>query len=210
MWVGALERVSQPVNRRQVMKRLSLGFVGMVGLMVAAMAMPALAQQGPGGQGPRRERMEQRGGPESGPGGRFNPEEMRQRMNERLKEQLKVSDEEWQALQPLIEKVQRLNMQVRMSAFGGMFGRGPGGPGGRGGFAGMMDTESSPVFQRASELRELLDDEGADASRIKSKLEAYRQARKALQEELAKAQEELRSVLTVRQEAVLVLMGLLD
>jgi Spy/CpxP family protein refolding chaperone len=45
---------------------------------------------------------------------------------------------------------------------------------------------------------------------VKSKLAALRDARKARQEKLAAAQEELKKVLTARQEAVAVLNGLLE
>src|SRR6266513_1974404 len=64
-------------------------------------------------------------------GGNFNPEEFRQRMNERLKASLKVTDDEWAAIQPLIEKVQAKQRDAMGGRFGG-FGRGPGGPGGPG------------------------------------------------------------------------------
>ena len=68
-------------------------------------------------------------------GGNFNPEEFRQRMNERLKASLKVTDDEWAAIQPLIEKVQAKQRDAMGGRFGG-FGRGPGGPGGPGGGGG--------------------------------------------------------------------------
>ena len=54
--------------------------------------------------------------------GNFNPEEFRARMEERIKESLKVTSEEWTALQPLIDKVttkQREAMSGRFGGFGG-------------------------------------------------------------------------------------------
>ena len=60
----------------------------------------------------------------------FNPEEFRQRMNERLKTSLKVSDEEWSVLQPLIEKVQTKQRDACGGRFGGFGGGGGGGGGG--------------------------------------------------------------------------------
>ena len=59
--------------------------------------------------------------------GRFDPAQMRERMNERYKEVLEITDDtEWNAIQPLIDKV----TTARMASFGGMgrmFGRRPGG-----------------------------------------------------------------------------------
>ena len=50
----------------------------------------------------------------------------------------------------------------------------------------------------------------AKRKEIKSKLTVLRKAREKAKRELAKAQKELSELLTVRQEAQLVLMGLLD
>jgi hypothetical protein len=49
----------------------------------------------------------------------------------------------------------------------------------------------------------------ASGDEIKSKLAKYRDARKAKESELEKAQDDLRKVLTVKQEAVAVMAGLL-
>jgi len=59
----------------------------------------------------------------------FNPEEFRARMEERVKTSLKVTDDEWKVLQPLIEKVQTAQRESFGNRFGGFGGRG--GPGGR-------------------------------------------------------------------------------
>ncbi len=50
----------------------------------------------------------------------------------------------------------------------------------------------------------------ASASEIKAALAKYREARKAREAALQRAQEELRKVLTVRQEAIAVANGWLD
>jgi hypothetical protein len=76
-----------------------------------------------------------------------------------------------------------------------------GGPGGPGGFG----REANPELEA---LRKAIES-NAPASEIKSKLAALRAARKAKEAELEKAQEDLRQILSARQEAVAVTLGLL-
>ena len=59
-------------------------------------------------------------------------------------------------------------------------------------------------------LQTLLEDENATSDEIKSKLSALRKAQVTAKQELAVAQKELRELLTLRQEAMLVVMGLLE
>lgn len=159
------------------------------------------AQDAPeGGRGERRERGERRG----------NPEEFRQRMTERLKTSMKVTDEEWSVIQPLMEKVQEKRRSVTFGRFGGFGRRGgrEGGPGGPGGSASGDQSRSGAAESQA--LRAALENESASADELKAKLTAVRDARKKAQAELDQASDELRKVLTVRQEAALVSMGILE
>jgi hypothetical protein len=50
----------------------------------------------------------------------------------------------------------------------------------------------------------------ATAAELKSKMETYRSARKKKQADLENAQEELRQILSVRQEAIAITLGLLN
>ncbi len=156
-----------------------------------------------GGRGERRERGER--GERRG-----NPEEFRQRMTERLKTSMKVTDEEWSVIQPLIEKVQEKRRSTTFGRFGGFGGRG--GRGGRdGGPGGSASSEQSrPGMAESQALRTALENENASADELKAKLTAVRESRKKAQAELDQASDELRKVLTVRQEAALVSMGLLE
>ena len=156
--------------------------------------------------------------------GNFDPEQMRQRMMERVREQLGVTnDDEWKIVSERVEKV----MTARRDAGnfgGGFFGRG-GGPGGRRGGGngggdnanaagggggnrprGMFGGEES---QEAKDLRAAIEAK-APADEIKAKLEKYRAYKKGKEAELAKAQEKLKEVLNARQEAAAVLAGLLS
>ena len=61
-----------------------------------------------------------------------------------------------------------------------------------------------------SELRELLRDDSAAADQIKAKLAALRAAKQKAAQDLATARQSLRQLMTLRQEALLVLNGLFD
>jgi Spy/CpxP family protein refolding chaperone len=157
-------------------------------------------------QGGRRNRGGGPGGPGGPGGGNFDPEQMRQRMMERVREQLAVTDdEEWKLISERIEKVTAarrdvgiMGMNMRFGGRGGGAGGGGGG-GGRGGFGGEQSPEAA-ALQTAIE-------NNASADDIKAKLAKYRESQKAKEEKLAKAQEELKQVLTAKQEAQAVLFG---
>jgi hypothetical protein len=152
-------------------------------------------RRGPGDRGDRGDRM----------GGRFDPERMREMMVERLREPLDVTDAEWNAIKPLVaDVVEKQSAERRMGSRFGRMGR-RGGPGGDRGPE-VAAEDQSP----AEQLETVLEKENASAEEIKAKLKALRDARKKAEEELKQAREKLRQVLTVRQEARLVLMGMLD
>lgn len=179
---------------------LSLGMAGVMAVPAFAQdaggppPAPPTGQGGPGGGGPGG------GGPGGWGGPRMTPEQMRERMQARIKEQLGATDDEWKALQPLVEKVQTAQMQAMAGRFG-MFGRNRGNDANR---------PSSPVGTAQQELQTLLENKDATPEQIKAKLTALRDAKAKAKEELTAAQNELKGVLTQRQEAVLVGMGMLD
>jgi hypothetical protein len=181
-------------------KRTMLGLgMGVILLIVAGLiwAQPPQGgrQGGRGGQQGGRQR------------GNFNMADMQQRMADRMKEQLGASDDEWKIIGPRLTKVMTLSMQSRGGGMMGMFGgRGRGGPGGDRG--GNPDRQLTGVAKVTDELRTLL--EGSpSADQIKAKLTALRQAREKSKQELAKAQQSLKQVLSLKQEAQLVLMDML-
>jgi hypothetical protein len=145
--------------------------------------------------------------------GNFDPEQMRARMMERYRETFEVKDDaEWKLLEGRITKV--MEARREMGGFGRGFG-GPGGPGGRrgggdgadqGGERRRFGGEPSPEaesLQKAIEAK-------ASNDEIKAKLAKYRESQKTKQANLEKAQADLRQVLSVKQEANAVLMGLLQ
>lgn len=189
------------------MKRVSQWFaVAALATAFTIQTVSLQAQEG-GQDAPRQGRRQGGGGGQGGPGN-FDPEQARQRMMERYREQLGVKDEtEWKLIQTRIEKVSEARREVGMRGmgFGGMGGRG-GGPGGAGGggrrgFGGEPSAEAE-ALQKAV-------DSNASSDEIKAKLTALRTANKDKEAKLEKAQDDLRKVLTVKQEASAVLMGLL-
>jgi hypothetical protein len=122
------------------------------------------------------------------------------RLNQ-LKPELDLTDEEWAAIKPAIQKVMDAQRAVTMA---GMRRGGPGGP--PPGVAGANASLASAM----GALRETLQDPAAKADVIKARLDAVRQAKSQAEHDLAVAQAELRPLLTIRQESVLVSYGLLD
>jgi hypothetical protein len=160
---------------------------------------PAPADNQDGGRGNRGNR------------GNFNPEEMQARMSAALKEQFGVtSDDEWNLIMERVNKVNELRRTTMTGGIGmmrGMMG-GPGGQngqGGRGNRPGRLGGASNP---EADALQTAVTDKAPDAE-VKARLERLREVRKDNEVKLAKAQEDLRAVLSLRQEAVAVLVGLL-
>ncbi len=147
----------------------------------------------------------QRGGaPGAGGDRQFDPEQFRQMREQRTREQLGATEAEWKTLGPRVMKVQQLNQQLTGGA-GGMF---PGG--GRRGAEGGQQAEMTAMEKASQALRTTLRNESASPDEIKKQLAALRTAREAAKKELAVAQQDLRKAVNIRQEAQLVLMGLLD
>jgi hypothetical protein len=151
------------------------------------------------------------GGPGGGGGfrrGNFDPAQFQQRMMDNIKDQLGyTNDTEWAAVQPLVQKVMEARRDVGFGGMGRMFGgrnRGGGDQGNnrRGGLFG----ETSP---EAEALQKAIDD-NSPAAQIKELLAKYQASQKEKQAKLAAAQDNLRAVLTVKQEAQATLLGLLQ
>jgi hypothetical protein len=146
---------------------------------------------------------------------------MQQFFQNRIKERLEITDDtEWKAIQPLVQKVMDARRAVPSGmGMGGFFGGGggrrnggdqgggdqAGGGGGRrrGGMGGMFGAAPSP---EAEALQKAIDAK-ASKSELKAALAKFQEAKKAKQADLEKAQEDLRKVLTARQEAIATVNG---
>jgi hypothetical protein len=143
--------------------------------------------------------------------GNFDPEQMRQRMMDGVREQLEVKDDaEWQIIEARVNKVWEARREVGMGGAGGMRmmarrpqsgDNPPGGPGGRR-FGGEPSAEDE-ALQKAI-------DSNASTAELKAAIAKVRDARKQKEAALQKSQQELREVLNVKQEAIALSMGLIN
>jgi hypothetical protein len=168
----------------------SIGVV--LGLVVVASGLLFVYAQAPGGGGPG-------GGGGGGMGrGDFTPERMQQMMLDRVKEGLKPTDEEWKVIEPLVGPVVEKRREMQMSSFRGM------------GRMGRRPEAEANVDPAVKGLEDALASAETPAKDVEAKLKALRDSRKAKEEELKKLRTKLREVLSIRQEARLVLMDILD
>jgi len=147
--------------------------------------------------------------------GNFDPAQFRQRMLDDLKERLEVtSDAEWKIISERIEKVMDAQRDARM---GGGFGRGgprrgggPDNPGGGDNNGGNRPNRPNP-FAADNPDRDSLQkavDGKASSDELKGKMAKLRDSLKEKEAILSKAQDELKKVLSVRQESIAMLAGL--
>ena len=178
-----------------------------IGIILGGLALvPALSQDGDRAErSPRRDRDPAEW--------RQRMEQMRARMMDRMRDQLGASADEWEVMKPRIEKVMQIQRDIGRGAFR-FGGRGRDGrPGRRAaepGDAAARDARPVPeTVQKSRALRELLENIDADAEAINEALTELRTARQNAEAKLATARQELRDILTLRQEALLVIAGLL-
>ena len=149
-----------------------------------------------------------------GPGGPPDAARIAQWQQERMdryKTQLEITDDaEWKAIQPLVQKVRDARQAAAIDLARGMFGGRPGRGGDnqpgdqnrpRGGFGGAPNPEAD-ALQKAIDSK-------ASGTEMKAAVTKYQESRKAKIADLEKAQAALRAVLSVRQEAIATLNGLL-
>ena len=156
---------------------------------------------GPGGGGGGFGGGGQGGGGFGGGGGNFNMQQMQMQQYQMA---LNITnDDEWAAIQPLIQKVIDARTALgNNNRFGGGGRGGRGGRGGGGGAAVVANPERDALQQAV--------DAEAPASQIKDLLAKYQNSQKIKQGKLVAAETDLRKVLTVTQEAAATLSGLLD
>ena len=149
----------------------------------------------------RRQRFQQGGG------GNFNRGDWQKMINDRImgqyKQELKVSDEEWTKLEPLIKDVMDKKAKVDGDAMGGisrMF---------RGRTQRPQQQEEGEEPTAEQKLRKALAENSPDPS-IKSLIDQMRKEKEANLKALKEAREKLRLELSTKQEAEFILNGLLD
>lgn len=138
-----------------------------------------------------------------------DPEQMQKIMGERLKDVMELNDEEWKVIGPKVMKVVALSLQPRGNPMR-LLGGGPGMQ--RQSPARKINPNLQPdaVGESMQQLQKLLENKNTSTSEIKEQVIKVREARESIDQEKIAAQKELRELLTVRQEATLISMGLLD
>lgn len=155
-----------------------------------------------------------------------------------MQQALGADEKQWRVIEPKFKKVKQYREQAFIgtkppfqSNFSS-FSTGPGGAGGFGGFSGGFQFQAggsasgmthggiSPVGdpdrlltdgeRLIEELQWLLQDLEPEPSELRQKLDALRRAREKAAKQWVRAQQELRKILNLRQEATLVMMGFLN
>jgi hypothetical protein len=172
-------------------------------------------QQGAGGRG---------SGQMSGQGQQTG--QMQDMIAQRIKQLMGSTDDEWTIIGPKVLKVvslvssQARGFQMR-SLMGNQNQQGNTNQGGsyqgaasQGNFQGrgmgMTGTSTSSDSKALEELQTLAVNKDATTTQIKEKISEIRKEKEESRQKLAKAQKELRELLSLRQEAVLVSAGLLE
>ena len=136
--------------------------------------------------------------------GNFDPAQMMDGIRERFAIK---DDAEWKAIEPLVQKVMDGRREAMVGGMGMMFRR-PGGDNNGGGqdrsrrFGGEPSPEVE-ALQKAIEAK-------ASKEELKTKMAAVRKVKQANEAKLKAAQDELKKVLTVPQEAAALQMGLVQ
>jgi hypothetical protein len=204
--INNIKKHSPNLNRRSSMKMKQLAVV--CGLAVALLfSVGTVSAQdnggGGGGQGGQGGGGFNRGG---GGRGNFDPAQFQQRIMDNVTDQLGfTNDTDWEAVQPLVQKV----MDARREVGGGnMMRLFRGNRGGQGG-GNRRPNPFGATNPDADALQKALDD-NAPSGQVKELLARYEASQKTRQATLKDSEENLRQVLNSRQEAQATLLGLLD
>ncbi len=135
--------------------------------------------------------------------GNFDPAQMMDGIRERFAIK---DDAEWKAIEPLVQKVMDGRREAMVGGMGMMFRRPGGDNNGGGQDRSRRFGEPSPeveALQKAIEAK-------ASKEELKTKMAAVRKVKQANEAKLKAAQDELKKVLTVPQEAAALQMGLVQ
>lgn len=145
---------------------------------------------------------------------------------ESMKEALRATEQQWKVIKPRLDKVKYLSKQAKVSMTPDYDRQSRNSGGSPNNKQPANKVEEGWKWSKAwekkapneltegericEELLELLEDKDSNQKEIVQKVEALREIRKEAGKQLAQAQQELRKVLTFRQEATLVLMRYLN
>jgi hypothetical protein len=142
--------------------------------------------------------------------GGFDPTQLVPMMVDRMRQSLVVTNEDdWSVISVKLQKVMQFHFEEQIAGLSGVMKNMGGGMGGGGGGLRFLTMLGSTPDPTEDALQQALDSNAASAQ-LKTAMAKLRAVRKAKQDEKIKAQDELRDLLTIRQEATLLSMGILD
>lgn len=169
-------------------------------LLAAAAGAKAQQQMGPGGPP---------GGPDGGPP---DPQQMQQMMEDHIKQNLAITDDAWTTLQPMVDKVLKLAHDTDTGPM--MHGHPHHDDQDNGDGQGPPDADDehphSAVETATTALKKVLADKSASDDKIQTAMKAVQDAEKKAKDDLDQARKSLRAAVNIRQQAVLVAMGVLN
>ena len=118
----------------------------------------------------------------------------------RIKSQLDVTDAEWKAIWPLVQKV--------ITAASAVNGTRPGG--GMARFFTAQTAAGAELTKATNALTAAAKDPSTTPDDLESRLQKFRDAKAKARQELDAARRDLQAVLTIRQEGVLTSLGILE
>lgn len=127
--------------------------------------------------------------------------QVRDSFEKHLRDRLGTTDDEWKVLLPKIEKVSKLGQEAGTAKWWLPDAEPP-------------DLTKPPtqtdMMKASQNLQKILINPDVKTEDLQAAMKAYRDAKAATKEKLVKAQAELKELLTVKQEATLLSMGLLE
>ncbi len=150
------------------------------------------------------------GGGGRGGRGNFDPAQIKQNILDNLKTELSVTnDDEWTVLSDKLGKVIDAGMEARGNGGMNMFRLArPNRGGDNGGGNGGQRRFGPQPSEEEADLQKAIDDK-VPAEELKAKLAKVRDVRAEKEAKVTAAQEDLKKIITSRQEAILVVNGIL-
>jgi hypothetical protein len=174
---------------------------GVLALGVLFVLCGAAMAQDQNRQDPNRQRG--RGGP---PGrGNFDPNQFRDQMFNRIRDQLAVSDDEWKVLAPKVDHAYTAQREARTSGRTSSFStRDRGNDPNR-----APDPNQTALSKAIADLQAAVNDK-APTEELTRRVGIIRELRDKARAEYTAAQKDLKELITSRQEAILVSTGILE
>jgi hypothetical protein len=185
---------------------MSAARVSLIVLAVSILTLSTSFAQ-PAGPGVPRGKAAPAAGPGfRGTGGTGSSPISKQFQLDAIKDQLSLSDDEWKALSPKVEKA--IDAKLKLNTGAGMNWTSSNGS--KPAFQASTARPDTPAGKAMQDVREAAADEAASSEELVKRIAAVREARKKARADYEAAQQELNDALTPRQQAVLMTLGVIE